>query len=151
MSSSTRRSSLVLFFIVVLLLRGLVLGPPLFSLLSIGQTSLVVSLSVVSNAGVPPEGVDSHRVKHYKAVVGLMVVADPCSNESPELFPSWVGANSCDFLRSSSYKKVRLMLQLTHNWSVPQVSGGKSGSMRRIAFFDGVGNKMNHLNIYYKI
>ena len=37
-----------------------------------------------------------------------MVVAHPCSHESPKRFPSGVGANSGDFLGSSAYKRVSL-------------------------------------------
>ena len=63
---------------------------------------MVISSSVVSNAHVPPEAVESDGVEEDVGVVDLMVLANPGSNESPHGFPGWVSTDSRDLLWLSS-------------------------------------------------
>ena len=58
------------------------------------NTYLVVSASVESDERVRPEAVESHGAENNVCVVGLVVVANPSSDESPEGLDSWVRAHS---------------------------------------------------------
>jgi hypothetical protein len=55
---------------------------------------VAVSSSVVTNAHVPPEVVESASGQNNVSVVGLLVSADPCSDHSPECLKGWVGTDS---------------------------------------------------------
>lgn len=72
----------------------------------------MVSASVISNAHVPPEGVDRHGSKNDVRVVSLMVMADPGPDQSPGGLPGGVGTDSSNFLSSSSYIFIALLVCL---------------------------------------
>ena len=62
--------------------------------------------SVVANADGPPEVVDTAGAAEDVGVPGLVVVADPGSNESPEGLDIWVSTESGSLLWLSSYSEV---------------------------------------------
>ena len=68
---------LLLFFIIIIVLLWLDEVPFLLSLDSEIEGSVVISMSVVSDACVPPEGVERQGSENNIGVVSLMVVADP--------------------------------------------------------------------------
>ena len=45
---------------------------------------MVIASSVVTDAGIPPEVVDSTSTEQDICIVQLVIVADPGSNRSPE-------------------------------------------------------------------
>ena len=67
------------------------------------STYLWVLGSVVANEGLPPEVVETASAEKNVGVVGLVVVADPCSDHSPHGFPGWISTESWNSLWSSSY------------------------------------------------
>ena len=67
------------------------------------NTYLVVSASVESDKRVRPEAVESHGTENNVCVVGLVVVGNPASDESPERLDSWVSAESGSLLWLATY------------------------------------------------
>ena len=61
-------------------------------------TYLVVSSSIVSDQSILPECVDSESAKDNVSIPGLMVMANPSSDESPEGFHSWISSDSGNLL-----------------------------------------------------
>jgi len=94
-------NSLLLLFIIIVVL-GLDEIPLLLVLDGDLQRSVVVPLSVVADACVPPEKVQAQGTGNSVGVVGLVVVAHPSSDQSPGGFPGGVGAYSRDLLGSSA-------------------------------------------------
>ena len=58
------------------------------------NTYMRVSLSIVSNKGEPPEVVEATCTAENVGIVSLVVVSDPCSDESPHTLPGWVSSQS---------------------------------------------------------
>jgi len=63
----------------------------------------MVSSLVVSNAHMVPEGVDTKSTHDNVGVVELVVMADPCSDKSPESLPHWISTESTFFNWLSTY------------------------------------------------
>ena len=53
-----------------------------------------VSMLVVTNANLVPGAVDADGAHDNVGVVGLVVLANPCSHHSPECLESWVSSDS---------------------------------------------------------
>ena len=91
--------SCISFFITIVLITIVIVLwldeiPFSLPLLSDFQRSVVVASSVVANAGVPPELVDSASVEDDERVVHFVIVADVGSDGSPHEFPVGISAKS---------------------------------------------------------
>ena len=97
------------FFLVVLVivlrLNGLDLLPFNFSLDSVLERSVGVSLSVVADKSVPPELVGEESTGDGVGVVDLVVVADPAADESPHSFPGRVSSEHTDLGGFAAYNE----------------------------------------------
>ena len=69
---------------------------------------MVISLSVVANEHVPPEGVDAKGADNNVRVVQLMVVCNPCADHSPHGLPGWISTESGNLLCFSSYTVMKI-------------------------------------------
>ena len=92
----------LLFLVVVLVFLGLDEVPLLLGLDGDFQGSVVVPLSVVAYAGLPPEAVQAQRAADDIRVVQLVVVAHPSSDHPPGSLPSGIGTYSRNLLGSAA-------------------------------------------------
>lgn len=63
---------------------------------------MVVAASVVSNAGVPPELVESESTSEDVSVVEFVVVADPATDKSPGGLDTGIGSETSNLLGLAS-------------------------------------------------
>lgn len=59
---------------------------------------MVVTSTVETDASVPPELIDCKSAENNIGVVNLVIVADPCADEAPGGFDSWISAESGNLL-----------------------------------------------------
>lgn len=102
-------SALILvFLIIVLLFLRLDEIPFDLSLDGVFKASVMVASSVVPNAWVPPELVDTEGPEDGDRVVDLVVVTNPCANTSPHGFPGGISSEEANLWCLATYKIVEV-------------------------------------------
>merc|ERR1711957_808097 len=116
------RSLITVFLLIVFLFLGLNLLPLELSLNGMLERSVCVTLAVVTDTSVPPEGVKAEGAQHNIGVPEFVVLTDPSSGESPETFVGRGGTETGDLLSLPLKGRVR-----------PEVSGGKASRVRSVS------------------